>query len=295
MGTLTTSLSQDGSIRIIFSQSTSIVTEAQRIHRLSKTATAALGRALTATSIMPSTLKNVTDSLTLQIKGDGPLGTFLCVGVADGCVRGYVARPETELPLNAKGKFDVGGAVGAGQLYVIKDMGLNKPYVGVSNLISGEIAEDIAEYYAVSEQIPTVCALGVRVAETGECIGAGGFLLQLMPFADKGLIPKIEENISSLESISLMIAKGESVESILKKIYKDIAFDILDSCEAKYRCNCSKDKYAAALITLGEKELREMTEDNEPIEARCNFCDTKYIFSTEEMKELLEYAVRKNE
>ncbi|MBR5996210.1 MAG: Hsp33 family molecular chaperone HslO [Eubacteriaceae bacterium] len=290
MGTLTDALTRDGSIRVLLEDSTDIVREARLIHRTSKTASAALGRSLTAASLMCSTLKNETDSLTLQIKGDGPLGSIVCVGESGGNVRGYVAHPTAELPLNENGKLDVGKAVGKGLLYVIRDTGTKEPYVGICELATSEIAVDIAEYYAKSEQIPTVCALGVRVDDEFDIVSAGGFLLQLMPFADQSLIPAIEENIQAMESISLLIAKNTGNKEILDQILKGMEYDILSEHETRYECTCSKERFASGIVSLGKNDIQEMIDEGKPVETRCHFCNKAYEFTPQELKELYNNA-----
>lgn len=281
---LCTAMSQDGSARLLFTDTTSIVERAIQIHGLSRTAAAALGRTLTAASIMGFLLKDEKSTVTVQVKGDGPLGSIVCVSDSHGNVRGYVDQPQLELPPNQKGKIDVGGAVGQGILYVSKDLGLATPYIGQSPLVTGEIAEDITEYFAKSEQTPSVCALGVRVNRDGSCKSAGGFLLQLLPFADETVIPKLEENISKIDSVSALIAEGKSAEEIIGMVFSGIPFDLFEPTDTEYRCTCSRERYHRALLGLAKEDLAKIKADGTPIEACCQFCGAKYVFLPEELQ-----------
>lgn len=283
---ITRALTCDGSARIFFTDSGSVVGEAMRIHNTSKTCTAVLGRALTAASLMGTLLKDPDNSLTLQIKGDGPAGTVVCVSDYMGNVRGYVQNPEVELLPNAQGKLDVGGAVGRnGHLYVIKDLGLAEPYNGISPLVSGEIGDDVTEYFASSEQTPSVCALGVRVSNDRHVKAAGGFLLQVMPGADGAVIDKIEENLKMIPSVSALIEDGKSAEEIIGTVLKDIPFDVFDEFETEYRCTCSRNKYLRALASLPDADIEELKRSDDPIETVCRFCGATYTFDMEEVEE----------
>ncbi len=288
-------ISRDGSARIICADTTKIVDTAARLHNTSKTMTAALGRSLTAASIMGSLLKSLEDTMTLQIRGDGPAGTIVCCADSYGNVRGYAENPQVELPANEIGKLDVGGAVGKGSIYVVKDMGMENPYVGYSQIVSGEIAQDITEYFANSEQTPTVCNLGVRVEQQGGCKAAGGFILQLLPFADETIIPKLEENCNNIKSVSELIANGKTPEEIIALVFDGIEFDMFDNVNTEYKCVCKREKYAASLVGLGVDELQEIADDGEGAEIVCHFCNTKYEFSDSEIKELLNIAIKKKE
>jgi len=280
---ITRAMTQDGSVRIVCTDSTAIVRQAQNIHNTCKTMTAALGRVLTVTSLMGSLLKDKTDALTIQIKGNGPAGTLLCVSDYAGNVRGYAENPDAELPPNEKGKLDVGGAVGAGSLYVIRDLGVGEPYVGISPLVSGEIGDDISQYYVTSEQTPTVCALGVRVNTDFTPKAAGGFLLQLMPGADETLIPILEKNVTEIGSVSKLIELGKTTEEIIAMAFEGIPYDIFDSFETEYRCSCSREKYQRALVSLGEADIEELRADGKPVETQCRFCRKTYSFDMEEI------------
>jgi len=280
---ITRAMTQDGSVRIVCTDSTAIVRQAQEIHHTCKTMTAALGRVLTVTSLMGSLLKDKTDALTIQFKGDGPAGTILCVSDYAGNVRGYADNPDAELPPNDKGKLDVGGAVGAGSLYVIRDLGVGEPYVGISPLVTGEIGDDISQYYVNSEQTPTVCALGVRVNTDFTPKAAGGFLLQLMPGADESLIPTLEKNVMEIGSVSKLIELGKTTEEIIAMAFEGIPYDIFDSFETEYRCTCSREKYQRALVSLGDADIDELRADGKPVETQCRFCAKKYSFDMEEI------------
>lgn len=284
MSIITRAITSDGSARIIFADTTDIVQKAMELHTLSKTATAALGRALTATSLMGSLLKDKENSLTLQFKGDGILGTVMCVSDYKGNVRGYVENPSAELPPNEKGKLDVGGAIGKnGTLYVIKDMGYKEPYIGMCPIVSGEVAEDVTEYFATSEQTPSVCSLGVRVSKEKYCKAAGGFLIQLMPMADDDTVSAIERNIAMIDSVSAIIEKGGKAADIIATCFAGIEYEMFDEFDIDYVCNCSREKYEKALITLSADDFESLGEDKAPIEAVCRFCNKKYSFTFDEL------------
>ncbi len=287
-------ISADGGIRVLFCDSTEIVRSACNIHHTSKTMTAVLGRALTATSLMSSLLKDKDNTLTLQIRGDGPCGSVVCVGDYMGNVRGYADDMTVELPPNAHGKLDVGGAVGGGSMYIIKDMGMNDPYVGVSPIVSGEIAEDITEYFASSEQTPTVCALGVRVDNDCMCFAAGGYLVQLMPGFDEADIERLETNVTMMDSISQLIANGMDGDEIISIIFSGIEYEMFDEFDVEYRCTCERDKYLRALISLNEDDMNELREAGEPVETNCRFCGKKYVFELEELNEQRKLAREQN-
>lgn len=287
---LTRVLSRDGSAMVVAANTTDIVAKAHDIHSLSKTMTAALGRALTAASIMGSMLKSDNQSLTLKFSGDGPGGTLCCVSDYHGNVRGYADNPDAELPPNAKGKLDVGGVVGKGPMYVLRDLGMEQPYVGVAQIVSGEIAEDITNYYASSEQTPTVCGLGVLVNRDFTCRAAGGFMVQLLPFADEETVKLIEQNIEKIDPVSKMIDDGLSNIEIIERIFDGIPFDVLDTADIDYKCNCNRDRYERALLSLGKKELAKLYSENRPVETCCNFCNKKYVFELPEIAEMIKSA-----
>lgn len=278
-------ITTDGSARLFFIDSTAVVKRSCEIHHTSKTMTAVLGRALTAASLMGSLLKDKDNTLTLQLRGDGPAGLVVCVSDYMGNVRGYAENPDAELPPNSAGKLDVGGAVGAGTMYIIKDLGMNEPYIGVSPIVTGEIAEDITEYFASSEQTPTVCALGVRVDNDNMCFAAGGFLLQLMPGYEDSTVDALETNVNMLGSVSKLIADGKTGEEIIDMVFSGIEYEMFDEFDVEYRCTCSREKYKTALVGLSDDDMNELRETGEPIETNCRFCGDKYVFDLAEIDE----------
>ncbi len=289
MSYITRAVTSDGSARILFADTTDIVRKAHEIHKTSKTMTAALGRVLTATALMGSLLKDKDNSITVQFKGDGPAGTVMCVSDYMGNVRGYAENPTVELAPNDKGKLDVGGAIGKnGTLYVMKDMGFTEPYIGLCPIKTGEVGDDITEYFASSEQTPSVCALGVRVDKDINCKAAGGFIIQLMPMADDEIVDKLEKNIALIDSVSAMIESGKTAQDIISVAFSGIEYDTFDEYDIYYKCNCSREKYENALITLNDDDFGSLGEDKAPIEAVCRFCNEKYSFSFEELKKARE-------
>ncbi len=288
MGRLIRCISDDGTLTIMAADTTDAVNRAQEIHKTSAVNSAALGRLLTAACLMGSALKGADDSVTLRINGNGPAGTILAVSDSHGNVRGYVTNPVVELPLNGKGKLDVAGAVGRdGFLTVIKDLGLKEPYVGQVPIVSGEIAEDITSYFATSEQIPTVCALGVLVNPDLTIRRAGGFIIQLLPTADDTVIDKVEKCISGIEPMTAMLDNGLDPETICRTVLPEFKLDVLDSAEPEYRCDCSRERVSRALISMGRDELEKLKED-EKTEVCCQFCDKKYEFSPTDINRLIE-------
>ncbi len=288
-------ISSDGGVRVLFCNSTEMVKKACEIHHTSKTMTAVLGRALTGTSLMSSLLKDKDNTLTFQLRGNGPAGTVICVGDYMGNVRGYADDPTVELPPNAHGKLDVGGAVGRGSMYIIKDLGMNEPYVGVAPIISGEIADDITEYFATSEQTPTICALGVRVDNDNMCFAAGGYLVQLMPGYDEADIPRLEANVNVMNSVSKLIADGKTGEEIIAMILDGIGYELFDEFDVEYRCPCNRDKYLRALIGLNEDDMNELRAAGEPVETNCRFCGKKFTFELDELDMARAEARRKED
>ncbi len=282
-------ITSDGAIMASVINSTDIVYKAKKIHNTSTAATAALGRLLTATSMMGAMLKQSNASINLRVAGDGPLGVVIAVADSSGNVKGYVHNASCPTSYYENGKINVAQAVGKdGVLNVMKNLGSGDPYIGQIPLVSGEIAEDITSYYAVSEQIPTVCGLGVLVdKEDGEVLLSGGFLIQLLPGADDNTITKLEQNIASLEPVTTMLAKGMTPLDICKTALKGFDVEVLDEFPIKYVCGCSREKLQNAIMGLSEEELQDMINDNKPAEATCHFCNKKYFFSTDELKVIL--------
>lgn len=289
-------ITSDGSLMASAVDSSQIVYTAQKLHGFSKTACAALGRLLTGASLMGAMLKIDGASLTLKVNGGGSIGNLVAISDCRGNVRGYADNPQAELPPRSDGKLDVGGLVGSnGRLAVMRDMGTGEPYIGQVGLLSGEIAEDITRYYAQSEQIPTVCALGVLVdRETGEAMLSGGLLLQALPGADDSAIARLEENVKGLESVTTMLAKGISLEDMCRAALNGFKMEILDEFQVHYVCNCSKQRFSNALLTLGEKEILSFPLNEEGnAEAVCQYCGRKYYFSREELEELARRAKKR--
>lgn len=266
------------------------VETARAAHNSSPVITAGLGRLLSAGAMMGSMLKGDRDILTLQIKGDGPVHGITVTADAKGNVKGYPIVPDVILPANAIGKLDVAGAVGQGTLTVIKDMGLKEPYSGQVELQTGEIAEDITYYFAVSEQVPSCVGLGVLMEKDNTVKQAGGFIVQLMPFAEDDVIDKLEQNIKKLESVTTMLDKGNTPEQILEIVLAGLDLEITDTMPVAYRCDCSVEKVERALISIGKKELKEMIDDGKEIEVNCQFCSKQYHFQVEDLKGLYEKA-----
>ena len=279
-------ITDDGCVFVLAADTTDISETSRQIHNTSKVCTAALGRALTGASFMGILLKGQDSSVTLRFNGGGPAGSVIAVADSDGNVRGYVMNPDVNLPLNEKGKLDVGGAVGTdGFLTVIKDIGMKEPFVGQIPLVSGEIAEDLTSYYAISEQVPSVCALGVLVNPDLTVAVSGGFLNQLLPTADDTIIEKVERGLQGLPSVTTMLAEGLTPEEICKKVLPEFNVEVLDTAECEYRCNCSRERVEQALISVGREELLDMAND-EATEVKCHFCPEVYKFTSDDIREL---------
>ncbi len=282
----------NGQVRAFGVTSRELTETAKNAHDTSPVATAALGRLMSAAVMMGADLKGENDLLTLRMEGDGPMGGLLATADSHGNVKGYAFHPEVLLPPNAKGKLDVGGALGAGMLSVVKDIGLKEPYVGQTNLVSGEIAEDLTYYYATSEQIPCSIALGVLMNKDNTVRQAGGFMIQLLPGASDELIDRLEERLGELPSITALLDAGKTPEEIISGLLGDFDLEILEKKPVQFHCDCSRERVERAIVSIGKKEIREMIEEGKPIEAGCQFCNKKYSFSVEELEELLQKAVR---
>ncbi len=288
MGKLLRYITSDGTVSIIGVDTTDMVARAEQIHRTSAVTTAALGRLLTASSMIGITLKGEKDSVTLRMNGNGPAGTLIAVSDSFGNARGYVSNPIVEIPLNNKGKLDVSGAIGKdGSLIVMKDIGMKEPYIGNVPIVSGEIAEDITYYYAVSEQVPTVCALGVLVNPNLTVNAAGGFIIQLLPFAPDDVVDKLEKSIEKLKPVTTMLSEGMSIAEICKLAMDGFEIELLDEYDVEYRCDCNRERVEKALCTVGKQELTEILENDGKAELNCHFCDKKYRFDANDLERMI--------
>ena len=274
-------------IRAFATVTTEMVETAREHHNTSPVATAALGRLLTAGAMMGSMMKGEKDVLTLQIKAGGPLQGITVTADSQGNVTGYVGNPDVCIPANSKGKLDVAGAVGPGFLTVIKDMGLKEPYSGQVMLQTCEIAEDLTYYFATSEQVPSAVGLGVLMNKNNTVRQAGGFIVQLMPFAEEEVISRLEQNVQKINSVTNLLEEGHTPESLLEKVLEGFDIQINEKMDTRFHCNCSKERVAKALISIGRKELNEMIQEGKPIEMNCHFCNTNYNFTVEELNEIL--------
>lgn len=273
----------DAQIRAFAATTRGLVEEMRKIHDTSPVVTAALGRLLTGGAMMGSMLKGDNDVLTIQIKGNGPLRGMTVTADAKGNVKGYVNEPQVILPANAMGKLDVGGAVGDGTLSVIKDMGLKEPYIGQTKLQTGEIAEDLTYYFATSEQVPSSVGLGVLMEKDNTVKQAGGFIIQLMPFADEEVIGALENSLKSFRTVTTVLDEGKSPEQMLAMLLGNLGLQVMDTMETSYTCNCSKDRVRRAIISIGKKDIEEMIDEGKDVEANCHFCNRRYVFSVEEL------------
>jgi len=298
--TIFRAMTEDGSARIHVINSTAIVNEAIRIHGTAPTATAALGRVLTVTSMMGAMLGEKENSLSLTIKGSGIAGTVLAVADYYGNVRGYISNPLADKERKPNGKLDVSGIIGPGTLTVAKDVGDDQPYNGTIELVSGEIAEDVAQYYATSEQCPTLCALGVLVDVDYTCKAAGGVLIQLLPFADEAVIAKLEQNAASLVNLSHRFAEGMTNEEIAAMALEGIPYSPFDELEVDYKCTCSRERTERAVLSLGKTEIEKLLDEAEAegkpreLELSCQFCNQRYIFTEKDLKALVDKALKES-
>ena len=286
---LVRAMTKDGYINAVAVSTAQMTERARQIHKTLPTATAALGRVLAATSMMGNMIKTKDGSITVQIKGGGPLGTILAVSDYEGNVRGYVDNPQISLLEKYRGKLDVGAAVGTeGMMTVIRDLRMKEPYVGSVPLVSGEIAEDIANYYVQSEQIPTACALGVLIDVDQSVKAAGGYIIQLLPGAPEDIIDKIEAGINKAGAVTTMMDGGLDATQMLQKVMEDFELEILETSDIEYRCYCSRERVTSALISLGKKELEDMAASGETMHVDCQFCDEIYDFTPENIRNILD-------
>lgn len=284
MGILKRVIAKDASVVACAVDATDMISEMEQIHETSAVVTAALGRLSIAASMMGYGLKSENDSVTLRVKGGGPAGMLVAVADSHGNVKADVDQPIVELPLNAQGKLDVGGAVGTdGTLSVVKDLGLKEPYVGMVPLVSGEIAEDIAQYFATSEQTPTVCGLGVLVNPDLTVKVAGGFLIQVLPFASDACIDTIEQNLKTLPPVTVMMEQGMTTEQIALRLLDGLEPNLLDEAEVHYQCDCSRERTERVLTALGNEELTKLAAEGKSVDVNCHFCKKQYTFTPEEL------------
>lgn len=277
----------DAQIRAFACTTKNLVEKARQLHNTSPVVTAALGRLLSAGCMMGTMLKGEDDLITLIVRGDGPIEGMTVTADFAGQVKGYAIQPDVILPANAQGKLDVGGAVGRGYLKVIRDMGLKEPYVGQTQLQTGEIAEDLTYYFALSEQVPSSVGLGVLMEKDNTVRQAGGFIIQLMPFAEEEVIAKLEKNLQKISSVTGMLEKGNTPEQMLTILLEGMDVEITHTMPASFYCNCSKERVEKALAGMGRKELESIIEDGEGIDVNCEFCESSYHFSIEELKKLV--------
>ena len=285
-------MAADKQVRFFAANTKDLVEKARRIHNTSPIATAALGRLMTGTAMMGSMCKNDSDIVTVQIKGDGPMGGLVVTSDAKARVKGYVYNKDVMLPPNAQGKLDVGGAIGNGVLTVIKDLGLKEPYSGQTHLVSGEIAEDLTYYFAASEQIPTSVALGVLMNKDNTVRQAGGFIIQMMPYAEEETISKLEKKIAEFKSVTYALEHEHTPEKMMEDLLGDMDMKIYEKVPTQFHCNCSKERVEKAVISVGKKEIQNMIDDGEPIEVNCHFCNTHYHYSVDDLKRMLNEATR---
>ena len=294
MGKLIRCITSEGAVMVSAVDSTDIVAKAEQIHSTSAVMTAALGRMLTAASMMGNMLKGEKSSISLKIDGGGPAGSITVTADSTGNVRGYAQNPVVEIPLKPNGKLDVSGAVGTdGNLYIVKDLGMKEPYNGFVPIVSGEIAEDITSYYATSEQIPTVCALGVLVNPDLTVKKAGGYILQLLPFTEDEIITKIEQNLARVKPVTQLLDEGMDIEDIVRDVLQGFDVEVIYEQEVEYKCKCAKEKVEATLQGLGAKELSEMAADLPSVDVKCHFCNTTYSFTKNDIEKILK-KIEKN-
>ncbi|ADL51729.1 Hsp33 family molecular chaperone HslO [Clostridium cellulovorans] len=282
---------KDGSVKIIAATTTEMINKMIKIHNTSSVASATLGRLITSAALMSSNLKSEKEALTLKINGGGPAGNVVAVAYPNGDVKGYIGNPTVELPPNAVGKLDVGGAVGKnGSLVIIRDLGLKEPYVGQVPIYTGEVGDDLAYYFTTSEQTPSAVGVGVLVEPDLSCSAAGGFIIQMMPDADPLLADLITYRLEDLPPITTLIKEGKTIEEILEEIFEDMDLKILEETTVDYNCNCTRDRVKQALVSIGLKDLEEIYNENKVENVQCHYCNTNYSFTPEDIKELIEEA-----
>jgi molecular chaperone Hsp33 len=279
-------MEESGNFRFFIAETTELVEGLRKIHNATPTAIAALGRTATATAMMGYMMKNEKDKVSIQIKGENEIKTIIAISNSECEVKAYISNPAVDIPLREDGKIDVGGAIGSGKLILIRDMGLKEPYIGQSELVTGEIAEDLAHYFVYSEQQPSAVALGVLVDRDYTVKAAGGYIIQVMPDADEEAISKLEKNLAEADSISKMISEGLSPESIMEAVFKGFDTKIMDKKEIVLKCDCSREKMESIMISLGLEELESML-DEEKIEIVCHFCNEKYVFEKPELEAMI--------
>ena len=284
MSRIIRAMTTDGSAVAMVTDTTDIVNKAIKYHNTAPTATAALGRVMTAASLMGVRLKNRDDSLTLTFKGDGPAGIVMAVSDYSGNVKGYIENPSVDLPLKPSGKLDVSGAVGSGFMSVVRDVGLKEPMTGISQIVSGEIAEDVATFFAQSEQTPTLISLGVLVDKDLSCAGAGGVFIQLLPHADESIIDTLEKNVGKITGLSSLIASGKTCEQIMADALDGIEYELFDEIDTDYVCDCSRERMLRAVKSLGKQELQKIFSEQDTVEICCRFCNKKFSFKSDIME-----------
>lgn len=283
-------MAADNQVRFFAATTKNLVEKARQLHGTSPVVTAALGRLLTGGAIMGSMCKNDSDLVTIQIKCDGPIGGLIVTADAKARVKGYVYNPVVMLPPSKAGKLDVGGALGRGVLTVIKDLGLREPYSGQTNLVTGEIAEDLTYYFASSEQIPTSVALGVLMNRENTVRRAGGFMIQMMPYASDEVITALEQRLEAFSSVTSHLDAGQTPEDMMAEIFEGMDMTIEEKISTEFYCNCSKERVSRAVVSIGRKDIQEMIDEGKPIEVNCHFCNSHYQFDVDELKQLLKEA-----
>ncbi len=276
-----------GQIRAFAITSRELTEKARSCHNTSPVVTAALGRLLSGGAMMGVMMKGDKDILTIQVRGSGPMKGLTVTADAKGTVKGYPLVPDVLISANEKGKLDVAGALGPGFLHVIKDLGLKEPYGGQTELSTSEIAEDLAYYFAASEQVPSAVGLGVLMEKNNTVKQAGGFIIQLMPFAEEEVISRLEQKVTAVDSVTALLEQGHTPETLLELLLGDLELQITDRIPARFFCNCSKERVTKAIVSIGEQEIREMIQEGKPIEVNCHFCNTNYTFTPEELKEII--------